>query len=363
LCLYKVLAKILLNKDSTKKVYNMKTVLFLCGLIILVSQSYAQSYPNNEDYQYQDLLTPEYYDTPNGGSSFRDEVNKYVFFARQMPFQHPFTDASGNTPTIFVTREFGDIIGQPGNTEYHNARDMKVVASNDTTVALFASIDGVVNIYRDAIKYRDYLTITQNVEDSLGSFLGKIVVLYGHLDLNLDSLDNRNLDGQYINQGDTISNHLYSGTAGSPHLHFEIRYYRNEDNGTESYYGKPNGFPNFTDPSSGPWSHGEWDPNFGYGFADPVNHLNQVPVAIITNELAENIKCYPNPTKDMVTVELNEMKELSYSIYNLNGQIIKQNHVGFSNKMKIDLDHLTSGIYLISLSDGKNRASIRVVKE
>ena len=341
----------------------MKVLFFLCGLIIFVSQSYAQPYPNNEDGPYQDLLTPEYYDTPNGGDSFRDEVNKYVHFARLIPFQHPFSNASGNIPSILVTREFGDIVGPSGNTEYHNARDMKVVASNDTTVVLFASIEGVVNTYRDAIKYRDYLTITQNVEDSLGSILGKIVVLYGHLDLHLDSLDNRNIDGQYINQGDTISNHLYAGTAGSPHLHFEIRYYRHSDNGTESYYGKPNGFPNFTDPSTGPWSHGEWDPNFGYGFADPVNHLNQAPVAIISNEFVENIKCYPNPTRDLVTVELNEMKELSYSIYHLNGQMIKQKYIGFSDKTKIDLDHLGAGIYLINLSDGVNKASIRVVKE
>lgn len=341
----------------------MKVAFWICGFILLVSQSYTQPYPNNEDYPYQDLLTPEYYDSANGGSPFRDEVNKYVYFARLMPFQHPFSPANGNIPSLLVTRAFGDIVGQAGNTEYHNARDMKVVASNDTTVALFASIDGVVNTYRGVIKYRHYLTITQNVEDSLGSILGKIVVLFGHLDLNLDSLDNRNLDGQNINQGDTISTHLYAGTAGSPHLHFEIRYYRNSDIGTESYYGKPNGFPTFMDPSTGPWSHGEWDPNFGYGFADPINHLNQVPLGITLNESVENITCYPNPTRDLVTVELNEVKELRYSIYTFNGQLITQKYIGFSDKMKIDLAHLDSGIYLIHLSDGMNSASIRVVKE
>ncbi|MFT6338405.1 MAG: hypothetical protein ACJATI_005178 [Halioglobus sp.] len=252
------MAFLLLDNDSTQKKYNIKIAFFLFGLIVLVGHSYEQSYPNKEDYQYQDLLTLEYYDTPNGGDSFRDEVNKYVHFARQIPFLHPLANANGTFPAILVTREFGDIVGQAGNTEYHNAPDMKVVGSNDTTVTLFASINGIINTYRDALKYRDYSTITQNVEDSLGGILGKIVVLYGHLDLNLDSLDNRNLDGEYINQGDTISNHLYSETEGSTHLHFEIRYYRNIDNGTERYYGKPNGFPNFTDPSTAPWSHGEW---------------------------------------------------------------------------------------------------------
>jgi hypothetical protein len=235
---------------------------------LIINISHAQVYPNNEVYQYQDLLTPAYYNAPNG-DPFREEVNKYVYFARQIPFQHPFANSNGDTPNLVITRAFGSVVGQSANTEYHNAKDMKVQGNNDTIVALFASIDGVINTYRNDSKFRDYLSITKNVIDSSGTSLGKIVVIYAHIDLNLDSLDNRNLNGLVINRGDTVSKHLYAETAGSAHLHYEIRYYRNSEIGTEDYYGKPSGFPSFTDPSNGPWSHGEWNPNLGYGFADP----------------------------------------------------------------------------------------------
>jgi murein DD-endopeptidase MepM/ murein hydrolase activator NlpD len=339
----------------------MKTILTLFAFIIFIGQSNAQTYLNNEDGLYEDLLTPQYYNTPNGGL-FRNDVNKLVHFAQLIPFQHPLTDLSGNIPTITITRNFGTVIGQGPNTEYHNARDMKV-GNTDTTVVMFASIDGIVHTYRDALKYRDYATVTKNIEDSIGNILGKIVVLYGHLDIHLDSLDNRNLNGQSINRGDTISKHLYSGTAGGAHLHFEIRYYQNSDVGTETYYGKPNGFPFLTDPSAGSWSHGNWDPNFGYGFANPENHFNQTLLPIVLNKLIEKIKLYPNPTKDIIIIELNEMKQLDYSIYSLSGQLLEQKKVDSSNRVKINLEPLSSGIYLINLTDGEDRAPIRVVKE
>ena len=62
---------------------------------------------------------------------------------------------------------------------------------------------------------------------------------------------------------------------GGPHLHFEIRYYRENDTGYEEFYGSgtgPNANLDFTEPSAGIWSYGFWNPDIGYGFADPRNH-------------------------------------------------------------------------------------------
>ncbi len=343
----------------------MKKLLTLFSFILAINTVYSQTYPNNEDSQYQDMLTPAYYNAPND-DTFRNEVNKFVHFARLTPFQHPLKDALGNIPTYTIPRGFGDGLGPKGTSQHHNAFDMHV-GNNNSNVILFASIDGIVNTYRDAPKYRDYLTITKNVEDGLGNTIGKIVVLYGHIDLNLDSLDNRNLNGQFINQGDTISKHLYSGTLGGAHLHFEIRYYRPTDIGTENYYGWSGGSASYTDPSAGPWPYGYWDPNIGYGFAHPENHLNYSALSIVSNDFEQDIIVYPSPTKDFVTIELKQQKiqELCYSIYDIKGQIIEKKNIGNSDLFKINLSDFNSGIYILKLTakEGKKNAVIRIIKE
>ncbi len=76
----------------------------------------------------------------------------------------------------------------------------------------------------------------------------------------------RHADPAYTT-GDLISKNLWSGTCGGPHLHFEIRYYRPADNGTEEFYGFRESVP-----GAGDWPYGKWDPDVGYGFGDPKSH-------------------------------------------------------------------------------------------
>jgi murein DD-endopeptidase MepM/ murein hydrolase activator NlpD len=339
----------------------MKRAIILYGLFFIVFNSYGQ-YPNNEDGQYEDMLTPEYYNTPNGGT-FRLEVNKFVHFARQQPFQHPFEDSLGQIPTHTIGRSFGDGLGPGGTGSHHPAFDYYVGSS--TQVNMYAAHDGIVNISRDVARYRHYLSITTDIKDSLNNIIGKMVTFYAHIDLDLDSIDNINLDGQYVNKGDLVSKHLYSGTMGGPHLHFEIRYYRPTDTGIEDFYGGNVG--GNTAQSTGSWSYGFWNPNFGYGFAQPNNHLLNSPLGIISNDLKIDIIFYPNPTKDFVTIELKqqESQELCYSVYNIKGQIIKKKDVLNSDFLKIDLSNYNSGFYLLKLTDkmSKKKAVIRMIKE
>lgn len=193
-----------------------------------------------------------------------------------------------------------------------------------------------------------------------------MVTLYAHIDLDLDSADNLILDGQFVNKGDIISKHLYSGTLGGPHLHFEIRYYRPTDIGDEEYYGWSGGNPDFTEPSTGSWSYGYWNPNNGYGFANPENHLNDSSLGIIRNDFEQGINFYPNPVKDILTIDLTEThKGISYSIYNINGQIIEQKELLFDNPLNINLSDLNSGIYIIQLTEKAKgqKTLIKAVKE
>ena len=165
----------------------MKKNTYLIILLLITSNLFAQ-YPNNEDGQFEDILTPEYYNTSNGGA-FRDKVNTFVHFARLVPFKHPLEDLSGQIPGYFVTREFGFVINA---SQHHAATDMRV--GGDTLVNMFASFDGYVATYKNAPKYRDYLTITHNIKDSLGNEIGKMLAIYGHIDLILDEADGLYLD-------------------------------------------------------------------------------------------------------------------------------------------------------------------------
>lgn len=145
----------------------------------------------------------------------------------------------------------------------------------ETKVALYAAHDGRVTTFRDAPKYRHYLAITKEVLDEAGESPGKLVTLYGHIDLDLNEADGLSLYGKEIRKGELMSRHLYSGTRGGPHLHFEVRYYRPGDAGDEAFYGlsMPGSDPaELSVASAGPWTLGLWNPNVGYGYADPHNH-------------------------------------------------------------------------------------------
>lgn len=197
------------------------------------------------------------------------------------------------------------------------------------------------------------------MEDSIGNILGKMVTIYGHIDLNLDSLDNRLLNGQFVSQGDTVSKHLYSGTVGGPHLHFEIRYYRPGDTGDEKFYGfvLPGPPSNLTAHSTGSWLYGYWDPNVGYGFADPENHLSGIVSEINDINNVQNIVVFPNPTTGLVTVKLAELTEnLSVFIYNQKGQLVFYRDYCSVNQIRIDCSSFNKGVFLLKAVNSMNHA-------
>ena len=93
------------------------------------------------------------------------------------------------------------------------------------------------------------------------------MTLYAHVDLDLDEADGLSMSRKTVKAGDLISKNLYSETRGGPHLHFEIRYYRPDDDGTEEFYGIRGSVP-----GAGEWPNGYWDPDTGYGFGHPDSH-------------------------------------------------------------------------------------------
>ena len=222
-----------------------------------------------------DMLSPLYYSSTDG-RSFKKEVDRFVSCARKERFHHPLGKTAARMPRFFVPMRgrFGAGKGPGGDKQYHPAVDFHV-GRNTSDIPLYACHDGQVSTFRDAPKYRHYLAITKDVTDDDGEVLGKLVTIFAHIDLDLDEADGLSLNGKTVRKGDIVSRHLYSQTVGGPHLHFEIRYYRPGDTGDETFYGfRFPGRPDstLTEPSAGPWEYGYWNPDVGYGFADPRNH-------------------------------------------------------------------------------------------
>jgi len=214
-------------------------------------------------FLFADMLTPGYYSV-----ELKSEADVFLAACHQVQMHHPLETPKGKVPDYAVPffGTFGAGKGPSKTKQHHPATDLKV-DGGETDVELYAAHDGVISTIRDAAKYRHYISITKVITDEEGKELGKLVTLYGHVDLDLDEKDGLELNGKTVKAGELISKNLYEGTRGGPHLHFEIRYFRPDDDGTEEFYGFKQ-----TQPGSKEWPYGKWDPNCGYGFGQPESH-------------------------------------------------------------------------------------------
>ena len=316
------------------------TLLLTFFAINIVAQN---QHPNNQDGAYEDMLTPAYYSS-NGDSAFIKELNKFVNFARKLPFSHPLEDSLGNMPSITEGRGFGAGIGPGGSGSHHPAIDL-YVGNRQTKVTMYAAHNGVIETNRTVDRYRHYISISQNISDEEGNILGKIMTLYGHVDLDMDEADGLDINGKTVKKGDIISKNLYAGTMGGPHLHLEIRYYRSSDTGKEDFYGGRVG--DKTEPSAGSWTYGYWNPDAGYGFADPNNHLYNDPNKLFAPEIHE-YSIYPNPTNNLIYLKNTgntNIKEIS--IHKLNGEVLNKYKPGKKVIVPINFSTHPSGVYLL----------------
>jgi hypothetical protein len=93
---------------------------------------------------------------------------------------------------------------------------------------------------------------------------------------------------------------------------------------------------------------------FEYGNALPnCNSLNTPQILNIVNQFS----VYPNPAKDIITIELPEQNNASFegAIFNTMGQSVKTFSL-MNNKINLNIEDLSSGIYFISLSKDTTNA-------
>ncbi len=91
-----------------------------------------------------------------------------------------------------------------------------------------------------------------------------------------------------------------------------------------------------------------------------VQVIPQGTLGITTNE-AHQIKIYPNPVKDILTIETNSTAKQTLEIINLVGQTIYNTNI-YKNT-NVDVSHFPKGIYILKLTTDKKTLVKKFVKE
>lgn len=84
-----------------------------------------------------------------------------------------------------------------------------------------------------------------------------------------------------------------------------------------------------------------------------------IPIGLAEPNLA-NIACYPNPTKDLLQLELPNNMELNYTLYTATGVPVL--HGTCVKPTTLDLTSLANGLYLLELRHGDEVTRERILK-
>ncbi len=88
------------------------------------------------------------------------------------------------------------------------------------------------------------------------------------------------------------------------------------------------------------------------------------PIGLVENVLEKQISVYPNPFENRVIVKSGGNRSLDFILFNLLGKEIDINLTRISkNNYELDLGVLPKGIYYLTVYDGINRASRKIVKQ
>lgn len=94
-----------------------------------------------------------------------------------------------------------------------------------------------------------------------------------------------------------------------------------------------------------------------------IARLGNSVLSTNTSTLTHGITIYPNPVKDKVNIKLNDPSEMGaiVAIYTLTGQLLKSEEI--TESKTIDLNFLTSGMYLLHIKYGTRIFTSKIVKQ
>jgi photosystem II stability/assembly factor-like uncharacterized protein len=98
-----------------------------------------------------------------------------------------------------------------------------------------------------------------------------------------------------------------------------------------------------------------------YGMSGVYKYGNAVTTGVAPSQSANKLTVFPNPCRDVVTLQ-SDVAVSSYTITNLQGQLITQNTLPLTNQ--IDVHSLSKGIYLFTtIAANGQKSTVRLVKQ
>ena len=73
------------------------------------------------------------------------------------------------------------------------------------------------------------------------------------------------------------------------------------------------------------------------------------------------VKIFPNPTVGYIVIASSYNQEISYNLLNVNGVIVHSGTV--MEQQQIDLSSKPAGVYILTITDGKQKVTYRIVKQ
>ncbi|MDO5980234.1 LamG-like jellyroll fold domain-containing protein [Flavivirga spongiicola] len=84
---------------------------------------------------------------------------------------------------------------------------------------------------------------------------------------------------------------------------------------------------------------------------------------ISDNRVTKTFKAYPNAVTDVLTIKSSLTNKLNVSVYNMLGALVKVTVSDNNNgQAKVDMNHLSSGLYHIIVEAEGNRSGLKIVK-
>ena len=81
------------------------------------------------------------------------------------------------------------------------------------------------------------------------------------------------------------------------------------------------------------------------------------------NNLNISIKVAPNPTPDIITLYIDNYKNINYQLFDFNGKLLKQSGV-LSEETEISFTHLAYAAYFLKIMKGKQMIkSFQIIKQ
>ncbi|WP_290696500.1 T9SS type A sorting domain-containing protein [Lacinutrix sp.] len=92
-----------------------------------------------------------------------------------------------------------------------------------------------------------------------------------------------------------------------------------------------------------------------------VAELNSFTLSTVSSTLVSNIKIYPNPVTDVLSVEANNQDTLNYSIYDITGKkLVKKSMTSQDN---IDVSNLSNGVYFVQFTSKTAKQTLKFIKK